>query len=248
MDEPTFVEGGKSYLLPGDRVGCVLLHGFTAMPAELRPLADHLRAMGRTVLGLRMPGHGTHPQHLAETRWHHHVTAAADAVQMLRSMCHRVCVIGTSMGAIVSLSPELDVADARVALSIPAGVDTHGLPDEPQLIAKDVPLDPALGIRRERDFPAYGADVIAHVAELAVGWQRMWDNLPQLTGPVFLTHSDADGFFPVAATQQVQDRLSNADVTTHIAHGLDHAMVYDPGGRPVIELIGDFVERRLGDR
>ena len=245
MSEPTFVEGGASYLLPGDRVGCVLIHGFTAMPAELRPLADHLHAAGRTVLGLRMPGHGTHPQHLAETRWHHHVSAAADAVGMLRSMCDRVGVIGTSMGAIVALSPELAVADARIALAIPGEVDATGLPEEPQLVPKGVPLHPELGIRRERDFPAYGAEVLGHIGELAIGWRRMWEHLPDVAGPVLLAHSDADPFFPVEAMQRVAGCLTSADPTTHVAHGLDHAMVYDPHGRAVIELIAEFVEREL---
>jgi len=48
-------------------IGCVLLHGFTAAPKEMRPLGDYLAARNYTVRGVRYAGHGTSPQDLART-------------------------------------------------------------------------------------------------------------------------------------------------------------------------------------
>ena len=241
MTVDVFAPGGGSYLLGGGATGCVLVHGFTAMPAELRPLGDALQVRGHTVFGLRMPGHGTHPEHLAETRWHHHVSAAADAVGLLRSMCDRVVVVGTSMGAIVALSPELAGADARVALAMPTCPGEGDARDT--LTPKGTEVDPVFGIRRERDFPAYGMVPERHIGELLTGWRRMWEHLPNLTGPVQMVHSDADAFFPVESMQRVAGRMTSASVETHVVHGLGHAMVLDAGGGEVIDLVVEFAGR-----
>ena len=61
-------------------IGCVLLHGFTAAPKEMRPLGDYLAARDITVRGVRYAGHGTSPQDLARTTWRDWVASAEEAV------------------------------------------------------------------------------------------------------------------------------------------------------------------------
>src|SRR5207248_6534196 len=54
--------------LPGSRpTPCVLLHGFTAAPSEMRPLAEALARAGYPVRVPRLPGHGTSVEELALT-------------------------------------------------------------------------------------------------------------------------------------------------------------------------------------
>ena len=45
--------------LAGGDVGCLLIHGFTGAPSELRGLGEHLQSAGISALGVRLPGHGT---------------------------------------------------------------------------------------------------------------------------------------------------------------------------------------------
>ena len=53
--------GGEPFFLPGGSTGCLLIHGFTASPQEMRRLGEHLAGEGHTVLGLRLPGHASTP-------------------------------------------------------------------------------------------------------------------------------------------------------------------------------------------
>ena len=64
--EPFFYEGGS--------IGCLLLHGFTATPQEMRQLGRFLEQCGFTVNGVLLTGHGTQVQDLSHTTWHdwHH--------------------------------------------------------------------------------------------------------------------------------------------------------------------------------
>jgi carboxylesterase len=84
-------------------IGCVLLHGFTAAPKEMRPLGDYLAARNYTVRGVRYAGHGTSPQDLARTSWHDWVASAEAAVAELRGRCTQVWSIGLSLGGLISL-------------------------------------------------------------------------------------------------------------------------------------------------
>jgi carboxylesterase len=84
-------------------IGCVLLHGFTAAPKEMRLLGDYLAARNYTVRGVRYAGHGTSPQDLARTSWRDWVASAEEAVAELRGVCTQVWAIGLSLGGLISL-------------------------------------------------------------------------------------------------------------------------------------------------
>ena len=42
-----------SFLKPGGRIGCLLLHGFTGSPSSMKPVGEHLSAQGYSVLAIR---------------------------------------------------------------------------------------------------------------------------------------------------------------------------------------------------
>ena len=84
-------------------IGCVLLHGFTAAPKEMRLLGDYLAAHHYTVRGVRYAGHGTSPHDLAHTTWRDWVASAEAAVVELRQRCAHVWALGLSLGGLISL-------------------------------------------------------------------------------------------------------------------------------------------------
>jgi carboxylesterase len=112
-------------------IGCVLLHGFTAAPKEMRPLGDYLAARNFTVRGVRYAGHATTPQDLARTTWRDWVGSAEEAIKELRQRCSQVWSIGLSLGGLISLylaeqrlvdgvcaiAPALSPPDRRMALA-----------------------------------------------------------------------------------------------------------------------------------
>ena len=63
----TIVPGGGAYWFEGNEVGCLLVHGFTGTPQNVRPLADYLARRGLAVSAPRLPGHGTTVEDLDRT-------------------------------------------------------------------------------------------------------------------------------------------------------------------------------------
>ena len=59
----------QSYFFSGNETGCLLIHGFTSTPAELRELGELLHKVGYTVLGVRLSGHGTTVEDLEKSNY-----------------------------------------------------------------------------------------------------------------------------------------------------------------------------------
>lgn len=102
--------------------GVLLLHGFTGTIAHMRPLAERLNAMGFTVLGENLPGHGTRLENMAAVTWRDWLEFAKAEVMRLRAQCDSVCVAGLSMGGCLALllAEQMQV-DAVATISAPMG-------------------------------------------------------------------------------------------------------------------------------
>lgn len=98
---------------PGGRA-VLLLHGLTASPTEVRPIADFLaeRDAAPTVSCPLLPGHGTTPEDLRRTTPADWRRAVADGIASLCADRDGVAVIGVSMGAV--LAAEAAIHDPRV--------------------------------------------------------------------------------------------------------------------------------------
>lgn len=98
--EPFFYRTGKVF---EDRRGALLVHGFSASPAEMKVIGDQLYEKGYEVYGLRLPGHGTSPADLRERNRKEWLREVSLGLALISRYCPRFFVIGNSMGALLSL-------------------------------------------------------------------------------------------------------------------------------------------------
>lgn len=81
---------------------CLLLHGFTGSPWDVRPLGEALATRGLYVKAPLLPGHGTTPEAMLEADHRQWQEAAWEALHSLRGF-RQVFVAGLSMGALLGL-------------------------------------------------------------------------------------------------------------------------------------------------
>jgi carboxylesterase len=81
---------------------CLLLHGFTGSPWDMRPLGESLAARGYYVRAIRLPGHGSTPEALGSVSHRDWEQAAEDALVSLANF-RQIYVAGLSMGALLGL-------------------------------------------------------------------------------------------------------------------------------------------------
>lgn len=91
--------GAEPFRFDGGDDGVLMIHGFSGSPASLRPMGVWLAEQGVSILGLRLPGHGTDLRDFATRPWHEWVAAVDDAFDDLRSRCSRALVVAQSFGA-----------------------------------------------------------------------------------------------------------------------------------------------------
>lgn len=84
--------------------GVLLIHGFTASPWEMRPLAEHLCGSGYHVAAVRLPGHGTSPEDLCRRRCEEWIAAARETLDILGREVGQVHAMGLSTGTLVCLA------------------------------------------------------------------------------------------------------------------------------------------------
>lgn len=100
--------------------GCLLIHGLTGSPKEMKPLGQFLAGERFHVYGVRLAGHGTTVQDLMGTGWRDWRRSAQEALaHMIRQ--HRVVhIIGLSLGGLIALDLASDLEYGRVvALAAP---------------------------------------------------------------------------------------------------------------------------------
>jgi carboxylesterase len=96
--------GGEAYYLPGSADQCVVLvHGYTGTPGELRLLGAYLNKLGLSVIGVRLPGHGTNIDDLEHTTFADWYEEVLRNVAKARTLARKVSLVGSSMGAAVVL-------------------------------------------------------------------------------------------------------------------------------------------------
>jgi carboxylesterase len=97
------IKGAESIFLKRGDVGCLLMHGFSSSPTEMKDLAEFLAERDITVSAPLLPGHGTNPMFLNDVTDIAFVEAADRAFEDLKRHCRSVFLCGSSFGAILAV-------------------------------------------------------------------------------------------------------------------------------------------------
>ena len=208
---------GDAFAFDGGSAGCALMHGFTAAPREMRPLGRYLNEIGGfTVHGVRLAGHGTRPEDLAQTTWRDWYASGLEAVRGLRARCDRVFACGLSLGGVLSLLlAARGEVDGVAAIAAPLRPYDRRL-KVARFLAPFKPYTPK-SLADLHD-PAALADHADYVriptraaAELYRATREVERALPRVSVPVLVIHSRRDRVVPPADAQTIFDRVTAAD-------------------------------------
>lgn len=245
------VPNNDAFFLPGGSTGCILLHGFTCMPEEMRPLGEYLAAKGLTVFGARLAGHATHPNDLSHIVWTDWLNDVEDGLTIISRSCDKKILIGQSLGGVIAL-----IASTRFELSGVLALSTpYGTPPRERLgdlilkllrptIQKKVarfPPDHPLYHRRELNYPAYPEFPSRILAELNQLASALAEALLQAKVPVLLVQSRDDHDVPFSSLQSIYDQLGSQRKEMLAVEGMSHSLVMGPRKEVVFEAIEKFL-------
>jgi len=84
-------------------VACLLIHGFSGSPLEMRWLGDYLAEHSVRVEGVQLAGHGTEPEALTHLTWHDWLNSASEGFDRLSYGRDKIVIVGFSMGGLLGL-------------------------------------------------------------------------------------------------------------------------------------------------
>lgn len=250
---PQIIPGAEPFFFPGygenARIGCLLQHGFTGTPKEMRALGEYLKRRGYTVCGMRLTGHATRPEDMVRSRWQDWLASVEDGYHLLRSSCDRIVLAGLSMGGALALlaASYLPVAGV-VAMATP-----YQLPADPRLpylklLSKIRPYLPKGKHPGEgwfgdgwKEHIAYPANPLRSLAELNELLGVMRTALPKIDVPVLLIASRDDHYIVENSMEMIYADLKTPDKTKIWIENSGHVITEDLQKELVFEKTAEFI-------
>ncbi|MBC8506662.1 MAG: alpha/beta fold hydrolase [Anaerolineales bacterium] len=239
----------EPFFFPGDDIGCLLIHGFTGAPKEMRWMGEYLAERGHTVLGIRLAGHATRREDLLRTKWTDWVDSAEDGWHMLNSASKQVYVIGLSMGGVLSL-----LLGSRFPVKgIVAMATPYDLPPDPRipflrLIHLFVPVVPSgesdwHDHKAEEEHISYSGYPTRMVLELKPLFAEMRAGLPNVGAPTLLMHSRQDGGVDPENMPKIYNDLGCEDKSMLWVENSGHVLTRDAARDQIFKAADDFIRR-----
>jgi carboxylesterase len=246
--EPFFLLGDLS------KPACLLIHGFTGTPKEMRWMGEYLNQQGYTCLGVRLAGHATHPEDMIRSRWTDWVASVEDGYHLLCGLTDDIFLIGLSMGGVLSLllSTQLDVRGV-IAMSTPSRLPTDypiwflkliSLVMKYRPKSKETPGSGWFDKTAYQGHISYSKNPVRSAVELKKLILEMRAALPKVNVPVLLVHSTDEKYILSENMESIYTGLVNAaDKTKLTITGSGHVLPRDASREQVFQSAVVFLQQ-----
>lgn len=254
MSQIQIMPTAEPFYLPGGPIGCVLTHGFTGTPMEMRMLGKFLNQQGHTVLAVRLAGHATDLTDMMRMRAEDWLASVEDGYHLLRPHCKKIVLMGLSMGGILSLiqASRLPV-DGVVAMSTPCCFPIAWARRNPWIIRLLSPLVHAMekepGVwyspEKEANHVSYPKHPVRSGYELHRLIDLLPECLPEITIPALVIHSKDDRQVPTEDAEQIFNRLGSSQKELIWVDQANHVITRDGNTERVFEPIEAFIQKSI---
>lgn len=245
------METAEPFFIPGGRTGCLLVHGFTGTPKEMRMLGDSLASAGYTILAPRLFGHATTPEDMIRARYTDWIASVEDGMNLLKGCTDRQVVMGLSMGGVLTLIAAARYNfDAAVTFSAPSA-----LPRDPRSgllpliagfnlkIAKGEPdwRNPEAA-EDHKSYPYYPSRAILELGKLI---DVMREEVRSISIPVLLVQSKADMGIPAGSLEFLYKAIPGANKEKFWVENSGHVIIREPERELIFSEVKSFLTRTL---
>ncbi len=243
--------GAEPFLYEAGPVGCLMLHGFTSTPYEMRGLGRYLADRGITAGAALLAGHGTAPEDLANTTWQDWYASVNDALDAMLARCERVFLAGLSLGGALTLYTAAhrgqDLAGiitmgAPIYVPPPIGSLLRGIQVQMPYLNKpyrdiEDPLAHSRHVSYERSPSAATASLIEFIAQVR-------GVLGQVAVPALVMYARRDHVVPYMNSHHIYSRLASHDKRLVALHRGFHIMTVDTDRDKVQQAVYEFISER----
>jgi carboxylesterase len=238
----------QPFSFDGGKTGVLVVHGFTGCTQSMLPLGKGLADAGFTVIGPRLPGHGTTVKDMSTRTWQEWTDEAEKGLKELLERCDKVFVTGLSMGGTITCFLGERYAD-KVAGLMPINAEvskpTRGLSLTPVLkyVLKTIPgvgsdiKDPNA---KESCYDKVSVPAAAELYKLTKVTKR---DIGKITAPILVFTSREDNLAPPANGPFILEHVSSQDKELVWLENSYHVATLDFDKQLIIERCVEFINR-----
>jgi len=256
-DECHGPEVGRPFFLKPKRpkAGIVLAHGYLAAPQEVRAMAEHFYRRGYAVYGVRLRGHGTSPEDLAERSWDDWYHAFNRGYAVIKSVTDHIIVGGFSMGgclALIAAARKGIKVQAAFSICAPLQVNNYSIRLVPSIVSLNSVLKRIGQGKDSWDYVVsepenahinYPRNPLRGVRELVTVMNETEQALPGITVPTLVIQADADPTVDPVSGQMIFDRLGSSFKELVMLSRDRHGIINGEGRDDVFSHIEHFLDR-----
>jgi carboxylesterase len=237
---PLFWEGGP--------VGAMLLHGFTATTAEVRPFARKLHMAGFTVAGPLLAGHGSTPELLNSTPWQAWVQSAEETLRRLNAHCEKVFLVGESAGAVIALHMAGEHPEIRLLVLAAPALKLSLTPFqlvEMRLLAPFILGLPKPNLDGSHGWQGYSVNPLKGVLQLIAMEKAVTSRLPKVEQPVQIFQGRHDTTIDPRCGEIILNRVCSRVKELNWMEHSSHCVLLDDELDAVTEKALGFIQRNM---
>lgn len=242
---PIFIKGNNAYRK--ERVGVLLIHGFTGTTAEMQPLSRFLADEGYTVHAPLLKGHGCTPEEMACTSWVDWYVSAEKGYERLQEEgCTHIVPIGLSMGGILALK----MAQRRPVKGLATLCSPIRVRDRRLWLVRYLQHVVAYKKRKfqkaehiEKELYVYDRTPLSCVASLEKLIKNVSYVLPKIKQPILIVQSEKDETVHPESGQLLYDRIGSYEKELAVFPDSSHIITLDHEKEKLHAKIHDFLHK-----
>jgi len=248
---------GRPFLLKPmhPKSGIVLCHGYMAAPLEVRALADYLYQQGHAVYGVRMRGHGTAPEDLAQCRWEEWYESFNRGYAIVKTLSDDIILGGFSTGGCMAM-----MAAARKGVKVqgvfsicaPLQLRSYSARWAPSVVSLNSLLK-RMG-RKSEGFEYvenhsenphinYARNPLAGVGQLMGVMSAMEGSLKDIHVPALVVQGSKDHTVNPASAQTIYEGIGSEYKELLYFERTRHGIVNGRGSQDVFACVNHFLQR-----
>ncbi len=248
---------GRPFLLKPVRVrgGVVLAHGYLAAPLEIHALANALYRQGYAVYGVRLRGHGTSPDDLAQRSWHEWYESFNRGYAVLKTLTDNLYVGGFSTGgclALIAAARKTPKVQGVFSICAPLKLQNYSVRLAPSIVTLNALLK-RIGADREgwefvdndpeNKHINYTRNPLAGVTELTKVMNEMDQCLPEVNVPALVVQASKDPTVNPDSASLIFERLGTRHKELSVFERERHGIVNGEGAEDIFLRVHQFLER-----
>lgn len=240
---------GEPFYWPGGPDGVLLIHGYTATTAEVRPLARYLCEHGYAVAGPLLPGHNTFPEDANRYTWRDWTRASETAYREIAARCQRVIVGGESTGALLSLYLASEHPEISAVLCYAPALRLTLTPAQAALLRLIAPFKPYLPkgqLSNAELWQGYPVNPLKGAVQLLDLQRAVRRRLAHVRQPLLLMQGRRDTTVAARAPAEIAAGVRSTTKETYWLDHSVHTLLLGAEQVKAFELTRDFIQRVLG--